>query len=58
MHRKISAPAALLLITGTSRLLRVLKDDKRAIFSAAAHAQRASDYLHGLQPAKLSEEAA
>ena len=31
--------------------LKVLKDDKRAIFSAAAHAQRAADFLHGLQPA-------
>lgn len=30
--------------------LKVLKDDKRAIFAAAAHAQRAADYLHGLQP--------
>ncbi len=30
--------------------LQVLKNDKRAIFSAAAHAQRAVDYLHGLQP--------
>lgn len=30
--------------------LKVLKDDKRAIFRAAAHAQRAVDYLHGLQP--------
>ncbi len=29
--------------------LKTLKDDKRAIFSAAAHAQRAVDYLHGLQ---------
>lgn len=29
--------------------LEVLKEDKRAIFSAAAHAQRAADYLHGLQ---------
>jgi len=27
----------------------VLKDDKRAIFSAASHAQRAADFLHGLQ---------
>ena len=25
--------------------LNVLREDKRAIFSAAAHAQRASDYL-------------
>jgi antirestriction protein ArdC len=31
--------------------LKVLKSDKRAIFSAAAHAQRAADYLHRLQPA-------
>ena len=30
--------------------LRVLKADNRAIFQAAAHAQRAADYLHALQP--------
>jgi antirestriction protein ArdC len=30
--------------------LKVLKDDKRAIFTAAAHAQRAADFLNGLQP--------
>ena len=29
--------------------LEALKSDKRAIFTAAAHAQRAVDYLHGLQ---------
>jgi antirestriction protein ArdC len=29
--------------------LTVLKNDKRAIFSAAAHAQKAVDFLHGLQ---------
>jgi antirestriction protein ArdC len=29
--------------------LEVLKSDNRAIFTAAAHAQRAVDYLHGLQ---------
>jgi antirestriction protein ArdC len=27
----------------------VLKDDKRAIFNAASHVQRAADSLHGLQ---------
>lgn len=27
--------------------LTVLKDDKRFVFSAASHAQRAADYLHG-----------
>ena len=30
--------------------LKVLKDDQRAIFQAAAHAQRAVDFLHSLQP--------
>ena len=30
--------------------LKVLKNDKRAVFTAAAHAQRAADFLHGLQP--------
>ncbi len=29
--------------------LKVLKDDKRLIFSAASHGQRAVDYLHGTQ---------
>lgn len=29
--------------------LKVLRNDKRAIFAASAHAQRAVDYLHGLQ---------
>lgn len=29
--------------------LKALKDDKRAVFTAAAHAQRASDFLHGCQ---------
>lgn len=35
--------------------LKVLKDDKRAIFTAAAHAQRAADYLHSLQPRAQEE---
>ena len=30
--------------------IKVLKNDKRAIFTAASHAQRAADFLHGLQP--------
>jgi antirestriction protein ArdC len=30
--------------------LKVLKDDKRAIFSAASYASRAVEFLHGLQP--------
>lgn len=34
--------------------LTVLKDDKRAIFSAASHASKAAEYLHGLQP-KIGE---
>jgi antirestriction protein ArdC len=32
--------------------LHVLKNDKRAIFTAASHAQKAADYLHGLQPSE------
>lgn len=36
--------------------LKVLKADKRAIFSAAAHAQRAADHLHSLQPLATPEE--
>jgi antirestriction protein ArdC len=35
--------------------LKALQDDKRLIFSAAAHAQRAVDYLHGLQPTQEAE---
>jgi antirestriction protein ArdC len=30
--------------------LTVLKDDKRAVFTAASHASKAVDFLHGLQP--------
>ena len=30
--------------------LKVLKDDKRAIFTAASHAQKAADHLHSYQP--------
>ena len=32
--------------------LAVLKGDNRAIFTAAAHAQRAASFLHALQPAE------
>ena len=38
--------------------LKVLSDDKRAIFQAAAHAQRAVSFLHGLQPLRAEERAA
>jgi len=38
--------------------LRVLKSDSRAIFAAASHAQRAADFLHGLQPRETVEVAA
>lgn len=36
--------------------LKVLKEDKRAIFSAAAHAQRAADFLQGLQGSQEQSE--
>lgn len=39
--------------------LKLLGDDRRAIFQAAAHAQRAVAYLHSLQPqAEIEREAA
>ncbi|TAU66370.1 ArdC family protein [Rhizobium ruizarguesonis] len=38
--------------------LKVLSDDRRAIFQAAAHAQRAVNYLHGLQPVADEEREA
>jgi antirestriction protein ArdC len=41
-----------------SSWLEALKNDKRAIFTAASHAQRAADYLHHLQrPTELPEAA-
>jgi antirestriction protein ArdC len=38
--------------------LKVLKSDPRAIFTAASHAQRAADFLNGLQPGDVLEIAA
>jgi antirestriction protein ArdC len=38
--------------------LKVLKEDKRAVFTAAAHAQRAADFLHGLQGETKEERTA
>ncbi len=32
--------------------LKALKNGKKAIFTAASHAQRATDYLHGLEPSR------
>jgi antirestriction protein ArdC len=32
--------------------LKILKTDKRAIFTAASHASKAAEYLHGLQPGR------
>ena len=37
--------------------LEVLKGDKRAVFTAAAHAQRAADYLHACQPQESALQA-
>lgn len=38
--------------------LEVLSNDKRAIFQAAAHAQRAVSYLHSLQPLAVDSKKA
>ena len=35
--------------------LKVLKNDKRAIFQAASYAQRAVDFLHGLQQSRAED---
>ena len=56
--RDSRAKSAFLHITATSRLLKALQDDKRLIFTAAAHAQRAADYLHALQPQQIEDEQA
>lgn len=37
--------------------LKALKDDKRAIFTAAAHAQRAADFLNSFNPVARTEAA-
>jgi antirestriction protein ArdC len=34
--------------------IKVLKNDKRAIFSASSYAQRAADFLHGLQQSQAA----
>jgi antirestriction protein ArdC len=36
--------------------LKALKNDKRAIFTAASHAQKAADFLHGFQNSESEEE--
>lgn len=38
--------------------LQILQGDKRAVFQAAAHAQRAAAFLHGLQPTEAAEREA
>ncbi len=38
--------------------LKVLKEDRRAIFTAASHAQRAADYLNALQADDAAQQAA
>jgi antirestriction protein ArdC len=38
--------------------IKVLKNDKRAIFSASSYAQRAADFLHGLQNSSSEMDAA
>jgi len=37
--------------------VKVLKNDKRAVFTAAGYAQRAADFLHGLRPKPMEAAA-
>jgi antirestriction protein ArdC len=37
--------------------IKILKNDKRAVFTAASHAQRATDFLNGLQRPSSQEAA-
>jgi antirestriction protein ArdC len=37
--------------------LRVLKDDPRAIFTAASKAQQAADWMHARQPQAMGKAA-
>ena len=58
VHRKIGAAAAFLRILCTSRLIKVMKSDARAIFAAAAKAQEAVAYLDSLQPSTAAQQRA
>jgi antirestriction protein ArdC len=48
--RLSGAEAAFLHIIDTSRLVQVLKQDRREIFHAAAEAQRIADYILAFHP--------
>jgi antirestriction protein ArdC len=43
---------------GAGQAVAHRRGDERAIFTASAHAQRAADYLHGLQSAQIAGAAA
>jgi len=54
-----SGPGALRTVAAGGYTEIGLKNEQRFLFTAAGHAQRAADYLHGLQPqATLKERAA
>ena len=47
-----------LVVCANTITRKAMKQDKRAIFTAAAHAQRAADFLHGKQDAAQDAAAA
>jgi len=55
--RDSGATPTFLHIISCSRLLRVLKDDPRAIFTAASKAQEAADWMHARQPQPMEKAA-
>jgi antirestriction protein ArdC len=56
--RDLRAGMAFLHIIANSRLLEVLKNDKRAIFTAARKASDAAAYLTSLQTSEIKRPAA
>jgi antirestriction protein ArdC len=51
-HQPGNSRSDLLHIIPSGGLITALKNDKRMIFTAAAHAQRAADFLHALQSSR------
>ena len=56
IHRKFSADAAHLRIIDTSRLMELLRNDPKAIFTASAKASETVTYLKSFQPSAVAPD--